>query len=154
MFSIHHQSFFHKVVFNPCLAIVRIEKQYSCPNCMESSRGYRREGWGGEQNRMSGSQDVQLKIFASGIHCFKHVTESINTILITWSCKTNIVYLPGFTFMVLFDCRTLFTQAPPSTSLWDSRTIGVCLERKTCYTTAPKKGPPGPTLGFTEHLYS
>lgn len=66
---------------------------------------------------MSGSQDVQLKILASGTHCFKHVTESINTILITWSCKTNIVELPGFTVMVLFDCKTLFTQPPPSMSL-------------------------------------
>lgn len=104
---------------------------------------------------MSGSQDVQLKILASGTHCFKHVTESINTILITWSCKTNIVELPGFTVMVLFDCKTLFTQPPPSMSLGGILGLsGDCLERKTCCTITPKKGPPGPTFDFTEHFYS
>ena len=45
------------------------------------------------KNRTSGSQDVQLKILPSGTHCFKHVTESINTILITWSCEADIAQL-------------------------------------------------------------
>lgn len=43
------------------------------------------------KNRTSGSQDVQLKMLASGTHHLRHVIEPINTILITCSCKANVV---------------------------------------------------------------
>lgn len=72
---------------------------------------------------MSGSQDVQLKILPSGTHCFKHVPESINTVLITWVVKLTLPQL-SFALMVSFGCRSLFT--PTATfhgPLWDSRPI-------------------------------
>lgn len=75
---------------------------------LQEERMWRRMKTGPQALRTSSFRPEPLGLLAS-----ERSPESINSILITWSCKTDIVYFPGFAFMVLLDCGTLFTQPSP-----------------------------------------
>lgn len=107
------------------------------------------------KNRTSQSQDVQLKILASETHCFKHVTKSVNTVLLTWGCKANVVWLSGFMLMVLFDCRTLFNQ--PLHSMGPCGILGppgTAQKGKLVTSLPPRRDHLGPHSQLAEHFYS